>query len=166
MTDTLSLTPVFSVERPPQADASFPSLVAGVQVAHRGLQAPYIGASSTDVTLKPLSLQVTGVGRRLEANTGGPTNAAGGQPNLNSQTYVTGWGSPRVCSSRCSHHGMERRATRRTIVMEGVTGAGIADFFNGLSWGSATRRAARPPRTVALAAPPLARPTSMPAWQP
>ena len=66
--DAVSLTPVFSVERPPQADASFPSLVAGVQVAHRGLQAPYMGAQANEVTLKPLSLQVSGVGRRLEAN--------------------------------------------------------------------------------------------------
>jgi len=135
LTDSLSLTPVLSVERPPQADASLPSFVAGVQVAHRGLQAPYMGASSSDVTLKPLSLQVTGVGRRLEANSGGPTNAAGGQPNLNSQTYATGWGVSSsmfipILPSRDGEMGNTAH-----IVMEGVTGAGIADFFNGLSWG-------------------------------
>ncbi len=45
LTDDLSLTPVFSVERPPQADGTMPSLVAGVQLAYRGLQAPYMGAS-------------------------------------------------------------------------------------------------------------------------
>ncbi len=45
LTDDLSLTPVFSVERPPQADETMPSLVAGVQLAYRGLQAPYMGAS-------------------------------------------------------------------------------------------------------------------------
>jgi hypothetical protein len=135
LTDTLSLTPVFSVERPPQADASLPSFVAGAQIAYRGLQAPYMGASSSDVTLKPLSLQVTGVGRRLEANSGGPTNASGGQPNLNSQTYATGWGVSSsvfipVLPSRDGEMGNTAH-----VVMEGVTGAGIADFFNGLSWG-------------------------------
>lgn len=39
------------------ADAALPWLIAGIQVAHRGLQAPQMGASSSDVTLKPLSLQ-------------------------------------------------------------------------------------------------------------
>jgi hypothetical protein len=135
LTDTLSLTPVFSVERPPQADGTLPSFVAGVQVAHHGLQAAYTGASSSDVSLKPLSLQVSGVGRRLEANSGGPTNAAGGQPNLSSQTYVTGWGVSSsvfipVLPSRDGEMGNTAH-----VVMEGVTGAGIADFFNGLSWG-------------------------------
>jgi hypothetical protein len=135
LTDTLFLTPVFSVERPPQADATLPSFVAGVQVAYRGLQAPYMGASSSDVSLKPLSLQVSGVGRRLEANSGGPTNASGGQPNLNSQTYATGWGVSSsvfvpVLPSRDGEMGNTAH-----LVMEGVTGAGIADFFNGLSWG-------------------------------
>ncbi len=86
LTDTLSLTPVFSVERPPHRDANLPSFVAGVQLAHHGLQAPYSGSSSGGVSLKPLSLQISGVGRRLEANSGGSTN-------LNSQTYVTGWGA-------------------------------------------------------------------------
>ena len=46
LTDTLSLTPVFSVERPPQADGTLPSFVAGVQLAHHGLQAPYNGSRS------------------------------------------------------------------------------------------------------------------------
>jgi hypothetical protein len=136
LTDTLSLTPVFSVERPPQANGTLPSFVAGVQVAHRGLQAPYMGASSSDVSLKPLSLQVSGVGRRLEANSGGPTNiTTSGQPNLSSQTYVTGWGVSTslfvpVLPSRDGEMGNTAH-----VVMEGVTGAGIADFFNGLSWG-------------------------------
>jgi hypothetical protein len=135
VTEAVFVTPVFSVERPPQADAALPSFVAGVQVAHRGLQAPYMGASSSDVTLKPLSLQVTGVGRRLEANTGGPTAASGGQPHLNSQTYATGWG---VSSSLFLPVLPSRDGTMGNtahLVMEGVTGAGIADFFNGLSWG-------------------------------
>jgi len=79
LTDTLSLTPVFSVERPPQA-STLPSFVAGGQVAHHGLQAPYTGASSNENSLKPLSFQVSGVGRRLEANSGGPTTPSGGQP--------------------------------------------------------------------------------------
>ena len=70
---TLSLTPVFSVERPPQANGTLPSFVAGVQIAHNGLKAPYNGAQAADTSLRPLSLQVSGVGRRLEANSGGPT---------------------------------------------------------------------------------------------
>jgi hypothetical protein len=125
-----------SVERPPQADGTLPSFVAGVQVAHQGLQAPYTGSSTGDISLKPLSLQVSGVGRRLEANSGGPTNATtGGQPNLSSQTYVTGWGVSTslfipVLPSRDGEMGNTAH-----VVMEGVTGAGIADFFNGLSWG-------------------------------
>jgi hypothetical protein len=93
VTDAVSLTPVFSVERPPQADASFPSVVAGVQVAYRGLQAPYIGASSTDCppqTLEPASHRSRSTAR---SQSGGPTNAAGRQPNLDRQTYVTGWGA-------------------------------------------------------------------------
>lgn len=135
LTEDLSLTPVFSVERPPQADGTMPSLVAGVQLVYRGLQVPYMGASSSDVILKPASLQISGVGRRLEANTGGPTSAAGGQPNLNSQTYTTGWG---VSSSLFipvlpSRDG--ERGNTAHLVMEGVTGAGIADFLNRLSWG-------------------------------
>ncbi len=56
VTDSLSLTPVFSVERPPQRDASLPSFVAGVQAAYHGLHAPYTGSSSGDTTLKPLSI--------------------------------------------------------------------------------------------------------------
>jgi hypothetical protein len=130
MTDTLSLTPVFSVERPPQADGTLPSFVAGVQVAHHGLQAPYTGFSAGENSLKPLSLQVSGVGRRLEANSGGPTNAiTGGQPNLSSQTYVTGWGLSTslfipVLPSRDGEMGNTAH-----VVMEGVTGAGIADFL-------------------------------------
>jgi hypothetical protein len=136
LTDNLSLTPVFSVERPPQADATLPSFVVGVQLAYKGLQAPYTGASSSDTSLKPLSLQVSGVGRRLEANSGGPTTqSANTQPNLNSQSYATGWGVSSslfipVIPSRDG--GMGHTAH---VVMEGVTGAGIADFFNGLSWG-------------------------------
>jgi hypothetical protein len=135
LTDALSLTPVFSVERPPQQDANLPSFVAGVQIEHNGLRAPYSGSSSGDNALKSLSMQVSGVGRRLEANSGGPTNASGGQPNLNSQTYVAGWGASTslflpVLPSRNGEMGNTAH-----VVMEGVTGAGIADFFNGLSWG-------------------------------
>ena len=135
LTDTLTLTPVFSVERPPQASATLPSFVAGVQVAHHGLRAPYTGSSTGEISLKPLSLQVSGVGRRLEANSGGPTNPSGGQPNLNSQTYVTGWGVSTglfvpVLPSRDGEMGNTAH-----VVMEGVTGAGISDMFNGLSWG-------------------------------
>ena len=136
LTDTLTLIPVFSVERPPQAAGTLPSFVAGVQIAHHGLQAPYTGSSTGDISLKPLSLQVSGVGRRLEANSGGPTNATtGGQPNLSSQTYVTGWGVSTslfvpVLPSRDGEMGNTAH-----VVMEGVTGAGISDMFNGLSWG-------------------------------
>ena len=135
LTDTLTLTPVFSVERPPQANGTLPSFVAGVQVAHHGLQAPYTGSSTGDIALKPLSLQVSGVGRRLEANSGGPTNSSGGQPSLSSQTYVTGWGVSTsvfvpVLPSRDGEMGNTAH-----VVMEGVTGAGISDMFNGLSWG-------------------------------
>jgi hypothetical protein len=135
LTDTLTLTPVFSVERPPQATGTLPSFVAGVQVAHHGLQAPYTGSSTGDIALKPLSFQVSGVGRRLEANSGGPTNSSGGQPNLSSQTYVTGWGVSTsvfvpVLPSRDGEMGNTAH-----VVMEGVTGAGISDMFNGLSWG-------------------------------
>jgi len=135
VTDSLSLTPVFSVERPPQANATLPSFVAGVQIAHSGLKAPYNGAQAADTALRSLSLQVSGVGRRLEANSGGPTNAAGAQPSLSSQTYVTGWGVSTslflpVLPSKNGEIGNTAH-----VVMEGVTGAGIADFFNGLSWG-------------------------------
>jgi hypothetical protein len=136
LTDTLSLTPVFSVERPPQANGTLPSLVAGVQVAHHGLQAAYTGSSSSDVSLKPLSLQVSGVGRRLEANSGGPTNATtGGQPNLSGQTYVTGWGMSTSLFVPVLPSKNGELGNTAHVVMEGVTGAGIADFFNGLSWG-------------------------------
>jgi hypothetical protein len=135
MTDTLSLTPVFSVERPPQANGTLPSFVAGVQLAYSGLKAPYNGAQAAETALRSLSLQVSGVGRRLEANSGGPTNAAGGQPSLSSQTYVTGWGVSTslfvpVLPSKNGEIGNTAH-----VVMEGVTGAGIADFFSGLSWG-------------------------------
>ena len=136
VTDTLSLTPVFSVERPPQADGTLPSFVGGVQIAYSGLKAPYNGAQAADVSLKALSLQVSGVGRRLEANSGGPTTyPAGTQPNLSSQTYATGWGVSTsmfipIIPSRDGEIGNTAH-----LVMEGVTGAGIADFFNGLSWG-------------------------------
>ncbi len=128
LTDSLSLTPMFSIERPPQPDANLPSFVAGVQVAYHGLQAPYIGSSSGEVALKPMSFQISGVGRRLEAN-------SGGQTNVSTQTYVTGWGMSSslflpVLPSRDG--GMGNTAH---VVMEGVTGAGIADMFNGLSWG-------------------------------
>ena len=135
LTDTLSFTPVFSVERPPQADGALPSFVAGMQVTHHGLQASYTGSSTGEISLKPLSFQVSGVGRRLEANSGGPTNSSGGQPNLSSQTYVTGWGVSSslflpVLPSRDGKLGNTAH-----VVMEGVTGAGIADMFTGLSWG-------------------------------
>ena len=80
LTDTLSLTPMFSVELPPQRDASLPSFVAGVQVAHHGLVAPYTGSSTGEVSLKPLTFPISGAGRRLEANSGEPTNTLGGQP--------------------------------------------------------------------------------------
>lgn len=136
MTEALALTPVFSVERPPQANGTMPSLVAGVQIAHNGLKAPYNGAQAADTSLRSLSLQVSGVGRRLEANSGGPTDPAmGGQPSLSSQTYVTGWGVSTsfflpVLPSKNGEIGNTAH-----VVMEGVTGAGIADFFNGLSWG-------------------------------
>jgi len=135
VTDNLSVTPVFSVERPPQANGTLPSFVAGVQVAHHGLQAPYTGSSSGDTSLKSLSLQVSGVGRRLEANSGGPTSSSGTQPSVSSQTYVTGWGVSSalfipVLPSRDGEMGNTAH-----VVMEGVTGAGIADMFNGLTWG-------------------------------
>ena len=140
LTDSLSLTPVFSVERPPQANGTLPSFVAGIQIAHNGLKAPYNGAQAADVSLRSLSLQVSGVGRRLEANSGGPTVVApgspvGGQPSLSSQTYVTGWGVSTslflpVLPSKNGEIGNTAH-----VVMEGVTGAGITDFFNGLSWG-------------------------------
>ena len=136
VTDTLVLTPVFSVERPPQANATLPSFVAGVQIAHSGLKAPYNGAQAADTSLRSLSLQVSGVGRRLEANSGGPTDpTTGGQPSLSSQTDVTGWGVSTslfipVLPSKNGEFGNTAH-----VVMEGVTGAGIADFFNGLSWG-------------------------------
>ncbi len=139
MTDTLSLTPVFSVERPPQANGTLPSFVAGVQIAHSGLKAPYNGAQAAETSLRSLSLQVSGVGRRLEANSGGPTNTTtGAQPSLSSQTYVTGWGVSTslfvpVLPSKNGEFGNTAH-----VVMEGVTGAGIADFFNGLSWGVCT----------------------------
>ena len=135
VTDTLFLTPIFSVERPPQADGTLPSFVAGIQVAHHGLQAPYTGSSTGEISLKPLSIQVSGVGRRLEANSGGPTNSSGGQPNLSNQTYVTGWGiSSSVFIPVLPSRGGEMGNTAH-VVMEGVTGAGIADMFTGLSWG-------------------------------
>ncbi len=78
----------------------------------------------------------SGVGRRLEANSWGPTNpTTGAQPSLSSQTYVTGWGVSTslflpVLPSKNGEIGNTAH-----VVMEGVTGAGIADFFNGLSWG-------------------------------
>ncbi|MBI3806078.1 MAG: hypothetical protein HY281_00955 [Nitrospirae bacterium] len=131
VTESLSLTPVLSVERPPQADATLPSFVAGVQIAHSGLKAPYNGAQAAETSLRSLSVQVSGVGRRLEANSGGPTSSTG----LSSQTYVTGWGVSTslflpVLPSKNGEIGNTAH-----VVMEGVTGAGIADFFNGLSWG-------------------------------
>ena len=128
VTNQLSLTPVLSIERPPQRDASLPSFVAGIQVAHSGLQAPYAGSSSGDVALKPMSFQISGVGRRLEANSGGGTN-------VSSQTYVTGWGfsSSLFVPVLPSRNG--KMGNTAHVVMEGVTGAGIADFFTGLSWG-------------------------------
>ncbi len=138
MTDALSLTPVFSVERPPQANGTMPSFVAGVQIAHNGLKAPYNGAQAADTALRSLSLQVSGVGRRLEANSGGPTDAAGGQPSLSSQTYVTGWGVSTSLFLPILPSKNGEIGNTAHVVMEGVTGAGIADFFNGLSWGVCT----------------------------
>jgi len=141
LTDTFSITPMFSVERPPQRDANLPSFVAGIQVAHHGLVAPYTGSSTGEIALKPLSLQISGVGRRLEANTGGPTTTTGGpppvggQPNLNSQTYVTGWGASSSLFVPVLPSKNGELGNTAHVVMEGVTGAGIADFFNGLSWG-------------------------------
>jgi len=135
LTDTLTLTPVFSVERPPQADATLPSFVAGVQVAHHGLQAPYVGASSNELELMPLSMQISGVGRRLEANSGGPTNSSSGQPNLSSQTYVTGWGVSSALFIPVLPSRDGKMGNTAHVLMEGVTGAGIADMFNGLTWG-------------------------------
>ena len=138
MTESLLLTPVFSVERPPQANGTMPSFVAGVQIAHNGLKAPYNGAQAADTSLRSLSLQVSGVGRRLEANSGGPTDAAGGQPSLSSQTYVTGWGVSTSLFLPILPSKNGEIGNTAHIVMEGVTGAGIADFFNGLSWGVCT----------------------------
>ena len=135
VTDTLSLTPVFSVERPPQPDANLPSFVAGVQVAYHGLLAPYTGSSTGDISLKPLSLQISGVGRRLEANAGGPTNPSGSQPNLGGQTYVPGWGLSSSLFIPVLPSRDEEVGHTAHVVMEGVTGAGISDMFNGLSWG-------------------------------
>lgn len=136
VTDTLFLTPVFSVERPPQADGTLPSFVAAVQVAYQGLQAPYTGASSSDTTLKPVSLQVSGVGRRLEANSGGPTTQPSNtQPDLSGQTYVTGWGVSTSLFLPILPSRDGKLGNTAYVVMEGVMGAGIADFFNQLSWG-------------------------------
>jgi hypothetical protein len=128
VSESVFVTPVFSVERAPQKDSNMPSLVAGVQVGYEGLKAPYNGSSSGVRELKPLSVQFTGVGRRLEANAGGATN-------LNAQRGVTGWGLSSslfvpVLPSRQGELGHTAH-----LVVEGVTGAGIADFFNGLSWG-------------------------------
>lgn len=128
VTDTLSLTPVLSVERPPQRDASLPSFVAGIQAAYHGLRAPYTGSSSSEVTMKPLSVQLSGVGRRLEANSGGTAN-------LTNQTYVTGWGTSASLFLPILPAKNDDMGNTAHVVMEGVTGAGIADFFNGLSWG-------------------------------
>jgi len=139
VTESLSLTPVFSVERPPQANGTLPSFVAGIQIAHNGLKAPYNGAQAADVSLRSLSLQVSGVGRRLEANSGGPTVVAPGspvcgQPSLSSQTYVTGWGVSTSLFVPVLPLKNGEIGNTAHVVMEGVTGAGIADFFNGLSW--------------------------------
>jgi hypothetical protein len=136
VTDSLSLTPVFSVERPPQANATLPSFVAGVQISHSGLKAPYNGAQAADTSLRSLSLQVSGVGRRLEANSGGPTNpTTGEQPGLSSQTYVTGWGVSTSLFLPVLPSTNGEIGNTAHVIMEGVTGAGIADFYNGLSWG-------------------------------
>lgn len=135
LTDTLSLTPVFSIERPPQADDTLPSFVTGVQLAYHVLQAPYTGASSNENSLKPLSFQISGVGRRLEANSGGPTSASGTQPSLNSQSHVTGWGISSALFLPILPSRDGTMGNTAHLVMEGVTGAGIADMFNGLSWG-------------------------------
>ena len=164
MTDTLSLTPVFSVERPPQANGTLPSFVAGVQIAHNGLQAPYNGASGRRHCAQIVEPASQRSRSKARSQFGGPTNAAtGGQPNLSSQTYVTGWGVVHqslfipVLPSRNGEMGNTAH-----VVMEGVTGAGIADFFNGLSWGICNPvRADLPTRAVDLAVRPLAKPTSM-----
>ena len=78
--------------------------------------------------MKPLSIQLSGVGRRLEANSGGTTS-------LTSQTYVTGWGASASVFLPIIPARNGKIGNTAHVVMEGVTGAGIADFFNGLSWG-------------------------------
>lgn len=106
-----------------------PSFVVGSQIAYHGLQTPYTGSSSNENSLKSLSVQISGVGRRLEANSGGLPHPAGGQSNLNNQTYVTG---RRISSNLfipvlASRDGEMGNTTH--LVMEGVTAAGIADFL-------------------------------------
>lgn len=129
----LTLTPIFSVERPPQRDAAMPSFVGGLQLAWSGLQASYNGASSGDVALKSLSFQVSGVGRRLEANAGGVTGAPGS--TVNSQRYVAGWGISGSLFVPILPSKNGKLGNTAHLVAEGVTGEGIADFFTGLSFG-------------------------------
>ncbi|MFO0687935.1 MAG: hypothetical protein U0900_04465 [Myxococcota bacterium] len=129
----VTLTPVFSVERPPQRDAAMPSFVGGLQVAWSGLQASYNGASTGDVALKSLSFQVSGVGRRLEANSGGVTGAPGS--TVNSQRYIGGWGVSGSLFVPILPSKNGKLGNTAHLVAEGVTGQGIADFFTGLSWG-------------------------------
>lgn len=129
----LTLTPIFSVERPPQRDATMPSFVGGVQLAWSGLQASYNGASSADVALKSMSFQLSGVGRRLEANAGGTSGAPGS--TVNSQKYTPGWGVSASLFLPILPSRDGKLGNTAHLVAEGVTGEGISDFFTGLSWG-------------------------------
>lgn len=109
--------------------------MAGVQIAHHGLVAPYTGSSTDEVSLEPLSFSISGVGRRLEANSEGPTNTLGVQANFNSQEDVTGWGVSSSPFLPILPPKNGASANTAHVVMEGVTGSGIAAFFHGLSWG-------------------------------
>jgi hypothetical protein len=133
LTDKLTMTPIFSVERPPQRDATMPSFVGGVQLAYSGLQASYAGSSTGDVALKSLSFQVSGVGRRLEANSGGVSGAVGS--TVNSQKYTPGWGVSASLFIPILPAKDGKLGNTAHLVAEGVTGTGISDFFTGLSWG-------------------------------
>lgn len=133
LTKQLTLIPIFSIERPPQKDATMPSFVGGMQLAWSGLRSAYNGASSADVALKPFSFQLSGVGRRLEANGGGVSGAPGS--TVHSQDYEAGWGVSASLFVPVIPSKDGKLGNTAHLVMEGVTGAGISDFFNGLSWG-------------------------------
>lgn len=123
-----TLTPIFSIERPPQRDAEMPSFVGGFQVAYSGWQAPYTGSSSGDAAIRSLSFQLSGVGRRLEAN-------AGGQTRVSDQDDVDGWGVSAGLFLPLLPSKDGKLGNTAHLVMEGATGAGISDFFTGLSFG-------------------------------